>query len=243
MHRVGGAPGATRPQGSDVSEYYERRRAITADASSFVFFVLGFLSGGAYAWPVLRASFENGAPDRGLAIFIAWLFGGGLVAGVCGYMLGTVAGRLWQAWHQWRRGRRGRRAPAASPALGTQGAASSAQELAVGTPPEPPRHAPGPMSCRVGPLTPSIYAVFARRVAGDAHDRRYMEAASTEILTLAAWDGLDVAGVARLLSDGYGALFITDITVDPHYVASDVEATLIDFARRRVPAGGRLTRV
>ena len=70
-----------------------------------------------------------------------------------------------------------------------------------------------------------------------------METATTEILTLADWDGLDVAGVARLLSDGYGALYITDIAVDPHDAARDVENTLIDFARRRVPSGGRLTRV
>ena len=66
---------------------------------------------------------------------------------------------------------------------------------------------------------------------------------TTEILTLAAWDGLDVAGVARLMSDGYGAHFITDFAVDPLYVESDVEERLIAFARQRVPPGGRLTRV
>jgi hypothetical protein len=184
-----------------VSEYYERRRAVTADAASFAFFLLGFLSGGAYAWPVLRASFENGTPDRGLAIFIGWLFGGGLAAGVCGYMIGTVAGRLWQAWHQWRRTRR---APVAAADQDARGAGSGAQELAADAPLEPARHAPGPMSCRVGPLSPSSYEIFARRSAADAGDRRYVEAATTEILTLAAWDGLDVAGVARLLSDGHG---------------------------------------
>ncbi len=70
-----------------------------------------------------------------------------------------------------------------------------------------------------------------------------MESATTEILTLAAWDGLDIAGVARLLSDGYGTLYITDFAVDPYYDAADVEASLIDGARRRVPPGGRLTRV
>jgi len=235
IHRVAGWP-----HGSDVSDYYARRRAITADATSFAFFVLGFLSGGALGWPVLRASFENGTPDRGLAIFIAWLFGGGLSAGLCGYLLGTVSGRLWQAWHQWRRVRR---ASAASPEQRSPGAEPDAPALAVGARAAPPRHAPGPMSCRVGPLSPSIYAIFAGRAAGDADDRRYVEPATTEILTLAAWDGLDVAGVARLLSDGHGALFITDIAIDPHYTGTDVENTLIDFARKRVPAGGRLTRV
>lgn len=223
-----------------MSEYYERRRGITADATSFAFFVLGFLAGGAFGWPVLRASFENGTPDRGLAIFIAWIFGGGLSAGLGGYLVGTVAGRVWQAWHQ---SRRVRRAPFASAEPGARGVVSDAQDVAVAAPAATPRRSAGPMTCRVGPLTPSLYATFARRVAGDADDSRYVESATTEILTLAAWDGLDVAGVARLLDDGHGALFITDIAVDPHYVEADVANTLIDFAQRRVPPGGRLSRV
>ena len=71
------------------------------------------------------------------------------------------------------------------------------------------------MTCRVGPLTPANYAAFSRRLTEGAIDRRYSESSTAEILTLVAWDGLEIAGVARLLSDGYGA---------------------------RVPTGGRLTR-
>jgi len=233
-----------RPHGSDVSEFYSRGRAIFADATSFAFFVAGFLAAGPFAWPALRASFEAGAYDRGLAVFIARLFGGGLAAGLFGYIVGTLAGRLWQAWHQWRRARR---QPLVAPAERAPRAAPIAHEHAVGAPSEPraptPSRAASAMTCRVGPLSPSGYATFARRLAADADDRRYVESAAAEIVTLAAWDGLEIAGVARLLSDGRGALFIMDVAVDPHYVQTEVEKALIDFARLRVPRGGRLTRV
>ena len=226
-----------------MSEYYARGRAIFADATSFAFFVLGFLGAGPFAWPALRASFENGAYDRGLAIFIAWLFGGGLALGLCGYVVGAIAGRLWQAWHQWRRVQP---QPSVASEVNPAGAALSAHELAEDPPPAQrpagPRRTATAMTCRIGPLSPSSYEIFARRLAADATDTRYVESATTEILTLSAWDGLEVAGAARLLSDGHGALFITDVAVDPHYVTSDVEAALIAFASRRVPRGGRLSR-
>lgn len=227
-----------------MSEYYARGRAIFADATSFAFFVVGFLGAGPFAWPALSASFENGAYDRGLVIFVARCFGSGLAAGLFGLIVGTLAGRLWQSWHQWRRTRR---QPSVAPEESAPATALIASERAMDTASEPrpqsPRHVPAAMTCRVGPLSPSSYDIFARRLAADAADRRYVESSTTEILTLAAWDGLDVAGVARLLSDGHGALFITDFAVDPHYVATEVEEALIGFAGRRVPPGGRLTRV
>ncbi len=227
-----------------MSEFYARGRAIFADATSLAFFIGGFLGAGPFAWPALRASFENGAYDRGLAVFIARLFGSGIAVGLLGFVLGTLAGRLWQGWHQWRRVRR---QPIAAAEESSARAASGAPDLSGGMLPDhappTPRRAPASMSCRVGPLSASSYAIFAKHLAADANDRRYVESATAEVVTLAAWDGLEIAGVARLLSDGYGALFITDFAVDPHYVATDVEETLIGFAKQRVPRGGRLTRV
>jgi len=238
------APGRGLRYGTVVSEYYARGRAVFADAASLAFFMLGFLGAGPLAWPALRAAFENGQYDRGLAIFVGRLFGSGLVAGLLGFVLGALAGRLWQAWHRWRRARRQGAASAEQHArragLATPDAAARTPD---GATPGDARRAPPAMSCRVGPLTPNTYAAFARRRATSADDRRYVESATTEILTLAAWDGLEVAGVARLLSDGHGALFIMDFAVDPHYVESVVEEALIDCALRRVPPGGRLTRV
>jgi hypothetical protein len=227
-----------------VSEFYARRRAITADVTSFAFFVLGFLLAAPFAWPTLRASFENGSYDKGLAVFVVRIFGSGLAAGVCGYGVGAVAGRVWQAYHQARRAKR--------PSIDTleerarSDARSAAQPATIAATDERTdglKRAPAAMTCRVGPLTPALFDTFARRGAARAADRRYTESATTEILTLAAWDGLDIAGVARLLSDGHGALFITDFAVDPHYVASVVEQALLDGAKLHVPTGGRLTRV
>ncbi len=220
-----------------VSDYYARGRAIFADASSFAFFVLGFLGAAPFAWPALRASFELGAYDHGLTVFITRIFGSGLASGIIGYVVGALFGRLWQAVHLWRRAQRLPVAIAqhAAPALAEEVHAVEA------TAPEPRRTASA-MSCRVGPLSESIYELFATRCAVSTAGRRYVETATTPIETIAAWDGLDVAGVARLLSDGHGAFFIIDIAVDPHYVAADVEQALIACAAQRVPKDGRLVR-
>ncbi|MBA4073286.1 MAG: hypothetical protein C0497_15905 [Gemmatimonas sp.] len=83
----------------------------------------------------------------------------------------------------------------------------------------------------------------SRQLADGAIDGRYAESPTTEILTLTTWDGLRIAGIARLLSDGYGALFITDFVVDPYCDRDEVEQRLIAFARERVPRGRKLTRV
>ena len=220
-----------------MSEYYARGRAIFADAASLVFFLLGFLGASPFAWPALRESFENGAYDHGLTVFIARIFGSGLAAGLIGYVVGALCGRFWQAVHQWRRAQRQpvELAQHAAPGI-PQGAG------AVAAPAPVPRRAVAAMSCRVGPLSASTYAVFAQRLAANAADRRYVESATTEIVTLAAWDGLDVAGVARLFSNGHGVFFITDVAIDPHYVAADVDQALMECAAQRVPKGGRLVR-
>lgn len=218
-----------------MSEYYARGRAILTDATSLVFFLLGFLAAGASGWPALRTAFALGAYDSGLAVFIGRILGGGLLAGLLGYGVGALSGRLWQALHLRRRmtRREAMNGEADAPDAATTGARPAAA----------PTRAPAPMSCRVGPLTPANLAAFSRRLGEGALDRRYAETRTTEVLTLVAWDGLEIAGVARLLSDGYGALFITDFVVDPYYVRDDVEQRLIDFALDRVPKGGQLTRV
>lgn len=226
-----------------MSEYYARDRAVFADATSFIFFILGFLAAGAFGWPALRLAFESGAYDRGLAVYVARLLGGGLAAGLFGYVAGALTGHLWQALHQWRRARRrevgGKGQGASGDDTGAHGFTSAPAER----PAEVPKRTAAPMSCSVGPLAPSNYAAFSRRLADGAIDRRYSESSATEILTLAAWDGLQIAGVARLLSDGYGALFITDFVVDPYYDRDEMEQRLITFALERVLKGGRLTRV
>ncbi len=220
-----------------------RGRAIVADATSFVFFLVGFLAAAPFAWPALRLAFELGEYDRGLAVFAGRIFGSGLAMGVFGYVLGALGGRLWQGVHHWRRARR---AEAASGANDASRPAGDPNERTAGTRTGPaddaPRRAPAPMTCRVGPLTPSNHAALSRRVGEGAIDRRYSETSTTETLTLAAWDGLQIAGVARLLSDGFGTLVITDFAVDPYYDRADVEQRLINFALERVPTGGRLTR-
>lgn len=227
-----------------MSEYYARGRAVFADATSFTFFVVGFVAAGGFGWPALRFAFETGAYDRGLAIYIARILGGGLAAGLFGYALGALGGRLWQAIHQLRRVRRGGVAiiEGSVRSLDADGR-DAAAGTAAAHPADAPRRTPAPMTCRVGPLTPANYAAFSRRLAEGAVDRRYAETSTTEILTLVAWDGLQIAGVARLLSDGYGALFITDFVVDPYYVRDDVEQHLINFALERVPTRGSLARV
>jgi hypothetical protein len=217
-----------------VSEYYERGRAVLTDATSLVFFLIGFLAAGAFGWPALRTAFELGAYDRGVAVFIGSILGGGLLAGLLGYGVGALSGRLWQALHHRRRLRRRETARAEASAPDTA--------RAVERPAEVRKHAPAPMTCRVGPLTPANLAAFSRRLGEGALDRRYAETTTTEILTLAAWDGLEIAGVARLLSDGFGTLVITDFVVDPYYDRTDVEQRLINCALERVPKGGRLTR-
>lgn len=223
-----------------MSEYYARGRAVFADATSFIFFIIGFVAAGGFGWPALRFAFEIGAYDRGLAIYVARLLGGGLAAGLFGLVVGALAGRLWQAIHQLRRTRR---EEAESLGRGVPGVDGHAAGATRAPPAEVPKRTPAPMSCRVGPLTPANYAAFSRRLAEGAIDRRYSESSTTEIVTLVAWDGLEIAGVARLLSDGYGAHFITDFVVDPYYVRDDVEQRLIAFALERVPTGGSLTRV
>lgn len=219
-----------------MSEYYARGRAIFADATSFVFFLLGFLGAAPFAWPALQAAFENGTPDRGLAVFIARIFGAGLAVGLVGYVLGALGGRIWQAAHEWLRARH----PVDDD---TVQRASIAQGIASASALPEAKRASTAVSCRVGALPSASYAMFAQRAQRDAEDRRYLETVTTDVETVTAWDGLEVAGVARLLSDGFGAVIITDIAIDPHYAAADIEAALIACAAERVPKGGRLVRV
>ncbi|MDQ8154370.1 MAG: hypothetical protein P3B98_06870 [Gemmatimonadota bacterium] len=245
----------TRPM---VSEYYARGRAIFADAGSFAFFVLGFLGAGPFAWPALRAAFEAGAYDRGLAVFIARLFGSGLALGLIGYVTGALAGRVWQGVHQGLRARRDRAVPRTTSnesagLAATSSALTSTEAIAqldapLGESRAEPRDAmqrqvPGAMSCREGPLSDAQVALLARRAATAVNDRRYVEAIATDVVTIAAWDGLDIAGVARLLSSGYGTFIVTDLLVDPYYEPAAVERALMRFAEQRVPKGGRLVRV
>lgn len=223
-----------------MSEFYARGRAVFADATSFIFFVIGFIAAGGFGWPALRFAFETGAYDRGLTIYIARILGGGLAAGLFGYVIGALSGRMWQAIHQLRRARQ---EDAEHLTRGASGVDEDAAGVTTPSLEHVAKRSPAPMTCRVGPLTPANYAAFARRLAEGAIDRRYSETSSTEVVTLVAWDGLEIAGVARLLSDGYGALFIMDFVVDPYYVRDEVEQRLIACALDRVPTGGRLTRV
>ena len=82
-------------------DFYTPRRGEMADTGAYTGFLLGFFGAAPLGWRALTASFEDpGDATMGVIKFAGTLVVAGLAAGALGYVLGALAGRIWEARHR-----------------------------------------------------------------------------------------------------------------------------------------------
>lgn len=82
-------------------DFYTPRRGAMADTGAYTGFLLGFFGAAPLGWRALMASFEDtGDATMGVIRFAGTLVVVGLAAGAIGYVLGALAGRVWESRHR-----------------------------------------------------------------------------------------------------------------------------------------------
>lgn len=222
-----------------MSEFYERRRTAIKDGTALFAFFLGYVCSGAFAWPFLRAELDHGDMIRGLGYFLGAVLVTGLAAGALGLETGSALGGVWERYHRFRRAR----------IRHTSSPPASAAERGVTF-----AHAPGadrttldaahvvrdvratPVRYASGRVDVEQYVALAERVCPGMYDLARMRDALAKTINLTAWDGDQLVGIARVVTDGYLRSVVLDLMVDPAYQRQGVGSTLLRHALAATPS-------
>jgi predicted N-acetyltransferase YhbS len=219
-----------------LSEFYSLRRNAITDLSAFFGFLAGFLGSTPIAWPYLQVGFQTQEIVKGFAWFIAITFGSGVALGIVGLGAGRILGSLWEGGHRVVRRARGR-------------------EFAVDDLPEPVvvgPHETVPLPGKgIGPADipeQSIRLAFAvdahelidlaRRSGVDVPDPVRLQESLGRTINIGAYDGDQLVGALRMLTDGYEWTVVTDFLVEPSHRRRGIGSALWRRAADR--ATGRL---
>lgn len=86
--------------------YYKPRRDDLAAGTAIAAGILAALSRGAQQWLLIVRGVRRLDPARGLFAFMWVVVKAALLGALVGFVLGWIAGYLWERWHRWRRARR-----------------------------------------------------------------------------------------------------------------------------------------
>jgi GNAT superfamily N-acetyltransferase len=173
---------------------------------------------------------------KGFAWFIAITFGAGVALGIVGLGVGRIIGSVWERGHR-----------VVRRAKGQEFAVDDVPQPAIEAPPETiPLPAGG-----VGPAdmpSPSIRLTFAlsaedlidlaRRSHVDVPDHARLQESLGRTINIAAYDGDQLVGALRMLTDGYEWTVVTDFLVEPSHRRRGIGSALWRRAADR--ATGRL---
>jgi GNAT superfamily N-acetyltransferase len=215
-----------------VSEYYELRRISIRDLTAFFGFLAGWIGSAAFAWPHLVVGWETGHFTRGVFNFLVIAFGTGVICGVAGLGLGSLAGATWERRHRHRRAIQGEILDGAVPAAE---AVTRSAPIAVGAkaavPPDPS------IRFATGGVDASAFLALAQRVWPRSYDTARTSDALAHTTNVGAWDGDRLVGTVRVLSDGYFFATIPEILVDPDYQRRGIGRELMRRALEAAPGG------
>ncbi len=153
--------------------------------------------------------------------FLGVVFVVGVASGAFGLMLGNASGWAWETLHRRWRGRHAIPEEAARPAP-------------VAT---PVAKLPLPPLRFVRNVGVGEYLALAARVGAEAREERGTATALERSITIGAWDGDRLIGVARVLSDGYLTAALADLAVDPDYQKRGLGRELMKRAYDATPRG------
>ena len=204
--------------------------------SAFFGFLVGFLGSTPIAWPYLQVGFQTQEIVKGFAWFIAITFGAGIALGIVGLGVGRMIGSVWEGDHRVVRRARG-------------------QEFAVDDAPgpavEPLRESIPLPQAGAGPADlpgPSIRLAFvvkaddlidlARRSSVEVPDPVRLQESLGRTINIGAYDGDQLVGALRMLTDGYEWTVVTDFLVEPSHRRRGIGSALWRRAADR--ATGRL---
>jgi predicted N-acetyltransferase YhbS len=203
--------------------------------SAFFGFLAGFLGSTPIAWPYLQVGFQTQEIVKGFAWFIAITFGAGVALGIIGLGVGRIIGSVWEGGHRVVRRAKG-------------------QEFAADDVPRPDVEPPEFLSLRaneIGPAdipSPSIRLAFvikaadlvdlARRSEVEVPDPARLQESLGRTINIGAYDGDQLVGALRMLSDGYEWTVVTDFLVEPSHRRRGIGSALWRRAADR--ATGRL---
>jgi GNAT superfamily N-acetyltransferase len=209
-----------------LSEFYSLRRTSIKDTTGLLGFVFGWFASAPIAWPYIKAGFDTGDPTKGVFRFILVVFGAGILCGALGLGLGAIGGMVWERMHRRRRLAHPQSSDAVAAADGTPAASNTARRRAL-------------PALRYGTegVTADDYLALMRGVAPDQFDVKRAAAALEQSITIGAWDGARLVGVARILSDGYFFAALADIIVDPDLQRCGVGRELMNRAYAKTPRG------
>jgi len=81
------------------------------------------------------------------------------------------------------------------------------------------------------------FLALAQRVWPRTYAREAAVDALTHTINLGAWDGTQLVGSIRILSDGYFFATIPELLVDPNYQRRGIGRRLMELAVERAPRG------
>ena len=210
-----------------MSEYYRIRRSQITDLTGLIFFVIGWLGSGVFAWPYIKAGFDNGSPTAGIFRFAVVVFGAGIALGLFGMFLGMIGGRVWEYKHRGRRMRVEEARPATVPGATR---ASSNQTVKVRLPLPVLRY-------ETGDIGIDPYTALARQFGNPTFDGAHASTALQQSMNVTAWNGEQLVGIARVVTDGYFFAALAEIVVDPSLQRRGLGRELLNRAFERSPRG------
>jgi len=231
-----------------MSDFYRSRRIAIKDTTALLTFFIGFVWSGAFVWRFMESQIDQGDMIRGLAYFLAAVLGCAIITGLLGLEAGNLLGGVWERYHKVHRGPAGiDGAPmlAWAAPIGLEPVARDATRVAArfptGTSPAADVLTTGREKdvSDVYYTTDGVYAAsyipLAQRVRPQHYEIPRAREALSRTTNIGAWDGGQLVGVARVLSDGYTFSALTDIIVDPAYQRRGIGRALMDRALMAAP--------
>ncbi|MEP6692935.1 MAG: GNAT family N-acetyltransferase [Gemmatimonadaceae bacterium] len=188
-------------------------------------FVIGFLCSAPFAAPYIAVGFSHGNMARGMGKFLLIVLSAAVVCAAVGLKAGASIGARWE-----RRHRQHRRVQPES----------REDEARAPVPAGPPVTSPTrarDWSIRYdgARVDARAFAMLAQRVwPRDYAEERIAEALERTV-NIGAWDGEQLVGSVRVLTDGYLFATVPEILVDPDYRRRGIGRELMQRALRVSP--------
>lgn len=201
--------------------------------TGLIAFVFGWFASAPFAWPYIKQGFDSGDPSKGVFRFIVVVFGAAIGCGLIGMLFGALGGVIWESYHR-------RHRPRTATGELVEETKSNGAAWGAAAAPSVPR-IPLPTLRYDGPeLDVDAYLALVSKVGTTNLDRKHTSAALDRTLNINAWDGDRLAGVARVLSDGYFFAALAEIVVDPALQKRGLGRELMNRAFEKTPRGTML---
>ena len=172
--------------------------------------------------------FDRSDFTSGLVYFMADILVGSAVGGVIGMGMGWIGGRIWETVHRARR--------TDDAADSTPAPARATAPAAVDPAPAAARaQAPAAIRFDTTGVTAESFLALAQRVWPRSYDSVAIAGALENTINIGAWDGPELVGSVRVLTDGYLFSTVPEILVDPAYQRRGIGAELMKRALAAAP--------